>query len=127
MVQASGKSTFVKTHLIPKGYVHVNRDTLKTADKCLKVCRESLKDGKSVVVDNTSPEPATRAQYIKLAEGPPLPAASLLLGRVFGADVGCNAWCSGRHSCALLLVHNRPQHRHTPQSVPREDFRRVCD
>ena len=34
---ASGKSTFVKKYLLPHGYAHVNRDTLKTPEKCYKV------------------------------------------------------------------------------------------
>ena len=34
---ASGKSTFAKNFLIPFNYIHVNRDTLQTQDKCLKV------------------------------------------------------------------------------------------
>lgn len=65
---ASGKSTFAKTHLVPKGYVHVNQDTLKTAAKCLKVCREALEEGKSVVIDNTNPGSAVRASYIDAAQ-----------------------------------------------------------
>ena len=34
---ASGKSTIRKKFLEPHGYVAVNRDTLGTAEKCLKV------------------------------------------------------------------------------------------
>ena len=34
---ASGKTTFTNTHLVPHKYVHVNRDTLGTQEKCLKV------------------------------------------------------------------------------------------
>ena len=34
---ASGKSTFTKKYLVPHNYVHINRDTLQTQEKCLKV------------------------------------------------------------------------------------------
>lgn len=34
---ASGKSTFRKRYLEPNGYVAVNRDTMGTMEKCLKV------------------------------------------------------------------------------------------
>jgi len=34
---ASGKSTFRKKYLEPQGYVAVNRDTLGTMAKCVKV------------------------------------------------------------------------------------------
>jgi len=65
---ASGKSSFAKKHLEPKGYVWINRDTLKTPAKCLKGAEAALEDGKSVVIDNTSPTTADRAQYISLAK-----------------------------------------------------------
>ena len=65
---ASGKSTFAKRHFVPHGYVHVNRDTLGTNAKCLKVTQESLKAGKSVVVDNTNPSPAARAEFLDIAK-----------------------------------------------------------
>lgn len=44
----SGKSSFVKSYVIPKGYVYVNRDTLKTAAKCISTAQEALGSGKSV-------------------------------------------------------------------------------
>lgn len=47
---ASGKSTLAKTYFVPKGYVHVNRDTLKTQDKCLQAAEAAVRNGKSVVV-----------------------------------------------------------------------------
>jgi bifunctional polynucleotide phosphatase/kinase len=65
---ASGKSTIVKRFLLPHGYVHVNRDTLQTQEKCLKAVENALKEGKSVCVDNTNPSKKTRAEYINLAK-----------------------------------------------------------
>ncbi|KAI9276987.1 polynucleotide kinase 3 phosphatase [Phascolomyces articulosus] len=65
---ASGKSSFCKKHVVSKGYVYVNQDTLKTRDKCIKACQQALSEGKSVIVDNTNPEASTRANYIRLAK-----------------------------------------------------------
>ncbi|GFS01631.1 bifunctional polynucleotide phosphatase/kinase [Elysia marginata] len=65
---ASGKSTFRKRYLEPHGYVAVNRDTLGTMEKCLKVAGETLKQGKSVVVDNTNPAKSARAAFVDLAK-----------------------------------------------------------
>ena len=65
---ASGKSTFCKRHLIPRGYVWINRDTLKTQDNCMKLARSTLSDGKSVVVDNTNPSKDARKAYIDIAK-----------------------------------------------------------
>jgi len=65
---ASGKSTFAHRYLIPKGYVHVNQDTLKTREKCIAACQRALQEGKSVVIDNTNADTATRANYVKCAK-----------------------------------------------------------
>jgi bifunctional polynucleotide phosphatase/kinase len=78
-MQASGKSSFVKKHLVPKGrfarcfllyvgYVRINRDTLKTQEKCVSEAKKSLSEGRSVVIDNTNPDVASRAKYINLAK-----------------------------------------------------------
>eukprot|EP01107_Rhizomastix_libera_P012407 TRINITY_DN3096_c0_g5_i1.p1 TRINITY_DN3096_c0_g5~~TRINITY_DN3096_c0_g5_i1.p1 ORF type:complete len:602 (-),score=205.24 TRINITY_DN3096_c0_g5_i1:130-1911(-) len=71
---ASGKSTFSKKHFVPFGYVHVNRDTLKTKEKCFKIAEESLAAGKSVVVDNTNPDRESRMNYVGLAKTYGVPA-----------------------------------------------------
>lgn len=63
---ASGKSTFWKTHL--SDYVRVNRDTLKTREKCLKVAEDALEEGKNVVIDNTNPTKRDRQAFIDLAK-----------------------------------------------------------
>ena len=64
----SGKSSFFRNFFKPAGYVHANRDTLKTMDKCVAAADAALKAGKSVCVDNTSPEPSDRAMYLKVAK-----------------------------------------------------------
>ncbi|XP_064159822.1 bifunctional polynucleotide phosphatase/kinase isoform X1 [Anguilla rostrata] len=61
---ASGKSTFFHKHIIPKGYVYVNRDTLGTWQKCVAACERALKEGHSVAVDNTNPDLESRERYV---------------------------------------------------------------
>ncbi|GAV09603.1 hypothetical protein RvY_19109 [Ramazzottius varieornatus] len=62
-----GKSHFVKQHLLPKEYVHINRDTLRTWQKCVAEADKQLAAGKSVVIDNTNPDKESRNRYIQLA------------------------------------------------------------
>lgn len=50
----AGKSTFWKNYM-PQ-YERVNRDTLKTKEKCYKVAEEHINNGKSVIIDNTNPK-----------------------------------------------------------------------
>ncbi|KAJ3103077.1 hypothetical protein HK100_004265 [Physocladia obscura] len=65
---AAGKTSFAKTHFTPKGYVHVNQDTLKDRKKCIEATIKALKEGKSVVVDNTNPSASVRQEYISAAK-----------------------------------------------------------
>ncbi|XP_065210955.1 uncharacterized protein F21D5.5-like [Planococcus citri] len=64
----SGKTFFSKTYLESAGYVHVNRDTLKTWQKCVKLTQQSVANKKSVIVDNTSPDKESRARYINVGK-----------------------------------------------------------
>lgn len=63
----SGKSHFAESQLKLKGYHLVNRDTLKTWQKCVEKCRKTLSEGKSVAVDNTNPDKESRKRYIDVA------------------------------------------------------------
>lgn len=69
----AGKSTFYWKHLQPLGYERVNQDILKSRQKCIKVAREHLTAGRSVAVDNTNPDPETRASWTQLARELKLP------------------------------------------------------
>nr|QBK88378.1 MAG: polynucleotide kinase 3 phosphatase [Mimivirus LCMiAC01] len=64
----SGKSYYTKKYIVPNNYVYINRDTLKTTIKCIKLCERALKEGKCVVIDNTNPSIEVRKRYIDIAK-----------------------------------------------------------
>ena len=63
----SGKSYYSK-HFISSKYVYINRDQLKTLNKCIKLCKEAVNDNKSIIIDNTNPSIETRKQFIDIAK-----------------------------------------------------------
>jgi bifunctional polynucleotide phosphatase/kinase len=64
---ASGKTTIAKK-IEKQGYKRVNQDELKTKIKVHKAVRDYLRQGKSVVVDNTNLDPVKRDEIIKIAQ-----------------------------------------------------------
>ncbi|KAJ7654730.1 polynucleotide kinase 3 phosphatase-domain-containing protein, partial [Mycena rosella] len=62
-----GKTSFFRQHFEAAGYLHINQDTLKTRDKCVKAVQEALAAGKKCVVDNTNRDAHTRKYYIDVA------------------------------------------------------------
>jgi bifunctional polynucleotide phosphatase/kinase len=65
---ASGKSTIAKKINKLYDYEIINQDTLKTKAKCHKMVKEFIKEGKSIVIDNTNPNIETREFYINIAK-----------------------------------------------------------
>eukprot|EP01079_Euglenida_sp_SAG-EU17-18_P011020 gene11020-2003_t len=87
---ASGKSTFTKRHFEPYGYVRVNQDICKTRQACIAMTEKLIASGpvtrgmadkqpvntarvhqdpgRSVVVDNTNPDPQIRKLYVNIAK-----------------------------------------------------------
>ena len=73
----SGKSHFVKTYLTD--YYYVNRDTLGSWQKCVAETEKALAQGKSVVVDNTNPDEASRLRYIEVAKKLNIPVRCFMM------------------------------------------------
>ncbi|KAF2726762.1 PNK3P-domain-containing protein [Polyplosphaeria fusca] len=74
----AGKSSFYWRHLQPLDYGRVNQDILKTRDKCAKAASEMVKEGTSVVVDNTNPDLQTRQYWVNLAKELEVPIRCVL-------------------------------------------------
>jgi bifunctional polynucleotide phosphatase/kinase len=62
---ASGKSSLCNQF---PGYTIINMDTLKTKAKCIKLAKETVNCGKSLIIDNTNPDPAIRKLYTDIAK-----------------------------------------------------------
>lgn len=75
----SGKSYFAKNYLVPAGYIHVNRDTLKTWQLCVQKTNEALQLNKSVVVDNTNPDKESRQRYVQIAKDAGVPCRCFIM------------------------------------------------
>uniref|UniRef100_A0A915HWA7 PNK FHA domain-containing protein n=1 Tax=Romanomermis culicivorax TaxID=13658 RepID=A0A915HWA7_ROMCU len=65
---AAGKSTLAKKLKANPNYVIICQDELKTSQKCLKMAEDSLNLGKSVVIDNTSPDKESRSKFLNLVD-----------------------------------------------------------
>ena len=63
-----GKSTFSENYLVPKGYVRINQDNLKTKQKVIKCLIENMDKGKKIVIDSTNPQKINRGEYIKICK-----------------------------------------------------------
>ncbi|HEX2122162.1 MAG TPA: ATP-binding protein [Thermoanaerobaculia bacterium] len=70
-LQASGKSTYYHTHLAAT-HVHVSKDLMPNVRsreaRQQQMIEEALAAGRSVVVDNTNPTPASRAELIAIGK-----------------------------------------------------------
>eukprot|EP00397_Hematodinium_sp_SG-2012_P036814 GEMP01039795.1.p1 GENE.GEMP01039795.1~~GEMP01039795.1.p1 ORF type:complete len:390 (+),score=94.85 GEMP01039795.1:78-1247(+) len=62
----SGKSTLAKT--VFESYEIINRDTLKTKEKCLAAAEKALQNKRNIVIDNQNKQVSDRAPYIALAK-----------------------------------------------------------
>ncbi|XP_078368438.1 bifunctional polynucleotide phosphatase/kinase-like [Oculina patagonica] len=63
-----GKTTFVKEHLVPRGYIPLDEDQFETWEECLSACNEALSRGQGVVIDSANPDRETRKRYINCAK-----------------------------------------------------------
>ena len=63
---ASGKTKLYKEKF--NDYEHINMDTLKNKERCLKLTEYAMKYGKNIVIDNTNPDYSTRKKYLDLGK-----------------------------------------------------------
>lgn len=70
-IQASGKSTYYREHLAAT-HVHVSKDLMKSTRnqdaRQAQMIEAAIREGRSVVVDNTNPTPDVRAPLIALGK-----------------------------------------------------------
>ena len=64
----SGKSTFTENYLVPKGYIRINQDNLKSKEKVIKCLSQNINEGKKIVIDCTNPQKSTRSEYINICK-----------------------------------------------------------
>jgi len=76
---ASGKSWFVKKHLVSHNYEYVNRDEVGTWQKCVKMAEIALAKKQSVVIDNTNLDKESRQRYIDVAKTHKVPCRCFLM------------------------------------------------
>ncbi|KAL3472793.1 polynucleotide kinase 3 phosphatase-domain-containing protein [Aspergillus californicus] len=113
----AGKSTFYWNYLEPLEYERVNQDILKTKPKCIKVAKEHLAAGRSVVVDNTNADPETRAQWIAVA-------------KEFGVPIRCvyfsapPALCKHNNAVRAANKSLNPESRQSLPGIAFNDFLR---
>ncbi len=70
-VQGSGKSHVSESLLLPLGYVVASNDRTGNRDRTVKVMETALKQGKSVVVDNTHADRESRKRFLAAAGAVP--------------------------------------------------------
>ena len=61
------------------GYALVSRDHCGTVEKCLRMCKDFLNSSKSVIVDNTNPDKASRSKFISLGKSVNIPVRCLIM------------------------------------------------
>jgi bifunctional polynucleotide phosphatase/kinase len=104
----SGKSTIFRSHFEPLGYLHVNLDTVKNPAKCLQLTTDALKAGKSVVVDQTFPNPEKRMAYTDLAKSLGVPVRIITISIPMPIANHLNtirSWISGQPHVPIMVYH----------------------
>ena len=64
----SGKSSFSKKYFSSHPYIIVSQDISGPWQTCLQLADKAIKQGKSICVDNTNPDPESRHRWIYLAK-----------------------------------------------------------
>uniref|UniRef100_A0AC35UIN9 Bifunctional polynucleotide phosphatase/kinase n=1 Tax=Rhabditophanes sp. KR3021 TaxID=114890 RepID=A0AC35UIN9_9BILA len=108
---ASGKSSLAQEWEAKHDYGVINRDTLGTQEKCLKIANQMIEQGKSVVIDNTNMDPASRKKYIDLAAKSNIPVRCFHLNLTLNHCMHNNAFRQiigtdeAHHGINKMVIH----------------------
>ena len=75
----SGKSYVSKKYFVPKGYVHINRDTLGSWQKCVSALDAALLKKQSVIIDNTNPDKESRKRFVEVTKKHKIPCRCFVM------------------------------------------------
>src|SRR5512135_2873087 len=106
-LQGSGKSTFYRQRFAAT-HALVSRDLFRNDPQPSRRQRElldaALRDGRSVVVDNTSPTVADRAAILAVARAHGAQASCYFFGRDVRAAIARNASREGKRSVPVVGI-----------------------
>lgn len=123
----AGKTSFFR-HRFAATHVHVSGDLIRNRAnarrKQLRRAAGALAAGRSVVVDNTNPTAAGRAEFLALAKERGAPAVCYFFPPDVSLSLERNAHRTGRAHVPPVAIHVAMRRMEEPSA--REGFDRVC-
>lgn len=90
----SGKSTLATTEF--KDYIRISQDELGSKFQCLKLCNDSLAEGKDIIIDRCNHTVQQRKEWLKMA-------------RLYGASTQA-VYLDASHELCVKRISTRENH-----------------
>lgn len=121
MVGAPGSGKSVLATTVFKSYTRINRDTLKTKEKCLAAAEKALQNKSNVVIDNQNQKASDRKPYIELAAKHGAKVRAIVLDvpkeYCFHANAYRDYTTSGRDKVPSMIIHGYYKNVEKPTSA----------